>query len=59
MEEDRVECSFLVPYNNGGLLQEMRRFGVLLSEEYLAEGTAVRVRCRRGDARRFETLLKT
>ena len=59
MEEDRVECSFLVPYSKGGLLQEMRRFGVLLSEEYLPEGTSVRVRCRRGDARRFETLLKT
>ena len=58
LEEDRIECRFLVPYTKGGLLQEMRRFGVLLSEEYLPEGTAVRVRCRRGDARRFQTLLK-
>lgn len=58
MEEDRVECRFLVPYTKGGLLQEMRRYGVLLSEQYLPEGTAVRVRCRRGDARRFETMLK-
>ena len=59
LEEDRVECSFLVPYTKGGVLQEMRRFGVLLSEKYLPEGTEVRVRCRRGDARRFQTMLKT
>lgn len=58
LEEDRIECRFLVPYTKGGLLQEMRRYGVLLSEEYLPEGTAVRVRCRRGDARRFQTLLR-
>lgn len=58
MEEDRIECRFLVPYTKGGILQEMRRFGVILSEEYLPEGTQVRVRCRRGDARRFQTLLK-
>lgn len=59
LEEDRVECHFLVPYTKGGVLQEMRRFGVLLSEKYLPEGTEVLVRCRRGDARRFRTLLKT
>ena len=59
LEEDRVECRFLVPYSKGGVLQEMRRFGVLLSEKYLPEGTEVRVRCRRGDARRFQTMLKT
>ena len=58
MEEDRIECRFLVPYTKGGLLQEMRRLGVLLSEEYLPDGTEVRVRCRRGDARRFQTMLK-
>ena len=58
LEEDRIECRFLVPYTKGGLLQEMRRLGVLLSEEYLPDGTEVRVRCRRGDARRFQTMLK-
>ena len=58
LEEDRMECRFLVPYTKGGVLQEMRRFGALLSEKYLPEGTEVCVRCRRGDARRFQTMLK-
>ena len=58
LQEDRVGCRFLVPYTKGGLLQEMRRYGVILSEKYLPEGTDVQVRCRRGDARRFQTLLK-
>ena len=31
---------------------------VVDTQEYLPEGTAVRVRCRRGDARRFQTLLR-
>ena len=57
MESDRVECRFCIPYTKGGVLQEIRRFGVLLSEEYLPEGTSVVVRCRRGDARRFRAML--
>ena len=58
MEEDRVECSFCVPYTKGGLLQDMRRCAVLLSEHYLPEGTEVRIRCRREDAHRFRAQLK-
>ena len=58
LEEDRLECSFHVPYSRAGLLQQMRQYGVFLSEEYLPEGINVRIRCRREDARRFRSQLK-
>ena len=58
LEEDRLECSFHVPYSRAGLLQQMRQFGVFLSEEYLPEGIRVRIRCRREDAHRFRSQLE-
>ena len=58
MEGDRSEYDFMVPYTKGAVLQEIRRCGALLSEEYLAEGTKVRARCRAEDASRIRALLR-
>ena len=54
--EGRTETEYFIPYKKGALLQEIRRCGVLLSEEYLPEGIHVRVRCRKEDAVRISRL---
>ncbi len=51
--DDRTEMSVLVPYSDGSVLQEMRERTVLLSEDYTAEGTAVKLKCRNADAERY------
>ena len=56
--EDRVTAGFLIPYEKGALLRQIRSCGALLSENYLPEGISVKARCRRNDAERILRLIR-
>lgn len=53
----QAEVTLLIPYTRGDILAGLRQSAVLLSEEYLPEGTRVRVRCRREEAERLAQYL--
>ncbi len=57
MDEDRTNVQLLVPYRDGSVLQEIRERAVIESEEYQAEGTLVKIRCRKADAERYRRYL--
>ena len=57
LSQGRSEAKFLIPYHRGAVLQEIRSCGVLLAEDYQADGIHVRARCRREDIRRLQRML--
>ena len=57
LSQGRSEAEFLIPYHRGAVLQEIRSCGVLLAEDYQADGIHVRARCRREDIRRLQRML--
>jgi len=57
LSQGRKEAEFLIPYDRGALLQDIRSCGVLLAEDYQADGIHVRARCRGDDIRRLQRIL--
>ncbi len=57
LSQGRSEAEFLIPYHRGAVLQEIRSCGVLLAEDYQADGIHVRAHCRREDIRRLQRML--
>ena len=45
LPESSVRCRLLVPFENGGLLNEIRKDGKVFSEEYTADGILADVLC--------------
>ena len=58
LSQGRKEAEFLIPYDKGAILQDIRSCGVLLAEDYQADGIHVRARCRGDDIRRLQRILE-
>ncbi len=53
-----VDCELLIPYTDGRALSYLNEHGVVRETEYLAEGTKIRLSCKREDYafyRKYET----
>ncbi len=53
----RVEITTVVPYDRGDLVNAIHEHGEIISEEYLAEGTAIRARVDGGLAQQIAQLI--
>lgn len=51
---DQVNVSFLIPYNNGAVLNYFMENAHVTEREYRAEGTFIRVFCHRADAEKYK-----
>ena len=54
-----VEESFLVPYSDSAAVSRLHEAGTVLEQEYLAEGTLLKVRMEAEQVREFEKYLST
>jgi GTP-binding protein HflX len=50
-----IEVDVVIPYNRGDLISAIHEYGEILSEEYVAEGTAIHARVDGGLARKIES----
>lgn len=50
----RVEQTFLLPFNEGGLVSYFRENATVLEQEYLEEGVKMKVSCHRSDAEKYK-----
>ena len=50
----RVEETFLLPFNEGGLVSYFRENATVLEQEYLEEGVKMKVSCHRSDAEKYK-----
>lgn len=50
----RVEETFLLPFNEGGLVSYFRENATVLEQEYLEEGVKMKVSCHRNDAEKYK-----
>lgn len=53
LREGMEICTFLIPYAQGAVLHQMQEGAEVMETEYLAEGTQVKVRCRREDSAKY------
>ncbi len=51
---DWIEGSFLIPYDRGEAASRLTELGTVLEREYREEGIWLRVKCRNGDAAKYE-----
>jgi GTP-binding protein HflX len=52
----KIEVDIVIPYNRGDLISAIHEHGEILSEEYVAEGTAIHARVDAGLARQIHDL---
>jgi GTP-binding protein HflX len=52
----KIEIDVVIPYNRGDLISSIHESGEILSEEYVAEGTAIHARVDGGLARQIQRL---
>jgi GTP-binding protein HflX len=52
----KIEVDVVVPYNRGDLISAIHEHGEILSEEYVAEGTAIHARVDGGLARQIQAI---
>lgn len=52
----KIEVDVIVPYNRGDLISAIHEHGEILSEEYVAEGTAIHARVDGGLARQIQAM---
>ncbi|MBE6010700.1 MAG: GTPase HflX [Lachnospiraceae bacterium] len=45
LREGKQECTFMIPYDKGNVLHRLQETAEVLSTDYRAEGTLVKVRC--------------
>ena len=57
LQENAEICSFLIPYAQGAVLHHLQETAEVLETEYLADGTRIKVRCRREDRAKYESFL--
>lgn len=57
LQEGKELCNFLIPYADGAVLHQLQEAAEVLETEYLAEGTRVKVRCRREEKAKYQRFL--
>ncbi len=57
LQENAEICSFMIPYAQGAVLHLLQETAEVLETEYLAEGTRIKVRCRREDRAKYESFI--
>ncbi len=54
----RLECTFLIPYDKGGVVSYFMENATVLEQEYLNEGIRLRVNCNSQDRDKYAILLE-
>lgn len=57
--EDLVDCTFLIPYDKGGVVSYLMESGVVYSQEYREDGVLLRIKCYSQDAAKYDCFRMT
>ena len=56
---DRVQASFLLPYDKGGIVSYFMENATVLEQEYREDGVWIRVSCHKSDADKYSVYQKS